>query len=302
MTDFLDALERQLIDAVERHAGEAVELSKRRRRSSRPHSARSRAGIAPPPSLPRPIALGVAASLLATVVALVVAGVLGSRSHGLRAARHPSPSAAVGLPARGHSRLASLSVADPGGGEPWGMRIVRTATNLVCLQVGRLERGRSLTLRELDRAAGDGVVRTLAPPAPPAGVIGNGLVETRAQQSGPRPLPPASERCRPAGSELVDYAAGVVPKAPGGRARSSQPRIVAYGLLGPDALSVSYRLRGRSTLQPVEPGTGAYLIVLPQAAIDARIEVTYRHAGRTCRMAVEPVSDGSMLTNPCPAR
>jgi hypothetical protein len=43
----------------------------------------------------------------------------------------------------------------------------------------------------------------------------------------------------------------------------SRDRWVSYGLLGPDAVSITYSDRGTSHTVPVEPGTGAYLIVLP---------------------------------------
>ncbi len=244
MTDFLDALERQLVDAVD----------ERTRRA--PTGSRERRGA---PSRRRLMQVAVTVAPVA-VAALFLATALDGGSRSQSAGRR-SVTAAVGLPLRGHSRLSSLTVADPAGGPAWGMRIVHTATNLVCLQIGRLEHGR---LAPLEGVMGDGVVHLLPPPAPPPGVIGSGVVEEAPRQAS-RPHHPSLRGggCQPPGT-VVSYPPGITQAAVASqRADASQARLISFGLLGPDARSVTYRFGGRSRTQAVEPGTGAYLIVLP---------------------------------------
>ncbi len=301
MTDFLDTLERQLIDAVERRAGQAPAPVARALtpglsatgRLGRGQAARGKSPRTParPPGRigPRRIALGgLLSALVVGIVALVAAGVLGGGSRARQPARSSARAvralsarglSARGLPSLGHSRLARLNVADPAGGAPWGMRIVHTAANLVCLQIGQLERGR---LRPLGGVDGDGLVHVLPPPAPPSGVIGNGLVESQLEPAAPRRVhPPDVESCKPAGAVLLGYGFGSALHAPSGlRAGGlSRGRTIAFGLLGPDALSVRYRFDGRLRSQPVERGTGAYLIVLPAASTTGTIAVTSRDGG-----------------------
>jgi hypothetical protein len=302
MTDFLGALEQQLIDAVERRAvGGRV----------RPRGESGGSSQSPPmrdaPGLwqlvrSRRIALGLALGAFATLVALLAAGTFGGGS-GARPAARSSALFVRALPSQGHSRLARLNVSDPVGGAPWGMRIVRTATNLVCLRIGQFA---GAQLQALGGVEGDGVVHVRPPPAPGEGVIGNGLVESRVEHASPHGAQPSTiEACKPAGAELIAYGSGVALHAPGGSRPGgrSRRRTISFGLLGPDALSVTYRVRGRSRSQAVEPGTGAYLIVLPDAARDAIIAVTYRSGATVCERAIAPVADGRLLeNNPCPSR
>jgi hypothetical protein len=302
MTDFLDALEQQLIAAVERRAVGA-RVRPRAESSGAPQSPpiRDTPGIWQRIRL-RQIALGLALAAFAALVALTAAGTFGGGSDARTAARS-SALFVRALPSQGHSRLARLNVADPVGGAPWGMRIVRTPTNLVCLQIGQFAGAEPQTLRGIE---GDGVVHVRPPPAPSEGVIGNGLVETQVERASPHGArPPAVESCKPAGAELIAYGSGVALHVPGGSrpgARSRQ-RTISFGLLGPDALSVTYRVRGRSRSQAVEPGTGAYLIVLPDATRDAIVAVTYRNGATICERAIAPTAGGSVLAkNPCPSR
>jgi hypothetical protein len=315
MTEFLDALERQLVDVVERHASAAPVASPERADGSSCFRSR-RLRVRRPQLALRRIALGTLVCALVAAVALVSSGALGRgtparpATRGLGSTRRtlfPHGLLTRGLPSLGHSRLANLNVADPAGGAPWGMRIVHTATNLVCLQIGQLERGR---LRPLGGVVGDGVVHTLPPPAPPAGVIGNGLLEAQVERAAPHGLhPPEVESCRPAGAAFIGYGSGTAAHAPrsarpGGRSRR---RTIAFGLLGPQALSVSYRFDGRSRSQAVERGTGAYLVVLPAATAAGTVAVTYRDGETVCPRATAPASAGPAAAAPatedrCPAR
>jgi hypothetical protein len=265
MSDFLDLLERQLVDAVDARVSHTPANARARRVGSSGHR---RAGVA------LAIALAaVAAALLLTTL---------DRGSRARTPLAQSVPAVSGLPSRGQSRLSRLTVADPGGGPAWGMRIVHTATNLVCLQIGRLEHGR---LRALGGGViGDGVVHLLPPPAPPPGVIGSGVVETRTpsvKPHGTMPLPDG--HCHPSGT-VFGYPVGAAQAAITSlRVADSRVRSVAFGLLGPDALSIAYRFDGHLHTQTVEAGTGAYLIVL-QGSGAVSAAVTYRSGVRELRL------------------
>jgi RNA polymerase sigma factor (sigma-70 family) len=221
---------------------------------------------------------------LVAVLVLLASTVLGggSRSRATRP-RPRSAAIALGLPPRGRSRLSSLSVADPAGGPAWGMRVVHTGTNLYCLQIGRFVHGR---LRPLAGMKGDGApngpsaaaLRRLPPSVSPRGVIGSGVVEIpfpHVTYSTPRP---GLGDCGAPGTAF-SYDPGVEQvAAPSRPAGYTQARAILFGLLGPDALSVTYRVGGRSHTQAVEAGTGAYLIVLPRSG--AITAVTYRSGAR----------------------
>jgi hypothetical protein len=270
MSDFLNTLERQLVDAVDARACHPrIGTRVRRVLGGR----RRRAGLALAVAL-----MAVAAALLASTL---------DRGSRQRSPLINSVRAGLGLPSRGHSRLSRLTVADPGGGPAWSMRIVRTATNLVCLQVGRLQHGR---LRPLEGGViGDGVVHLLPAPGPPPGVIGSGVVELGTPSVGRGELaPPPSGDCHPPGTVFsypVGIAQAVVSSLP---VAAAQARSIAVGLLGPDALSVAYRFDGRLRRQSVEPGTGAYLIVLPGSAAITAV-VTYRSGVRVLRLGRQPL-------------
>jgi hypothetical protein len=283
MTEFLDALERQLIEAVDRHTHSAPVRSRRRRRSS------------PPRGLVR-AALAVA---LVTVLVLLASNVLGGGSRS-RATRRHSVAGIVGLPPRGRSRLSNLSVTDPAGGPAWGMRIVHNGTNLYCLEIGRLVHGR---LRPLAGMKGDGApngpsaatLRLLPPSVSPRGVIGSGVVEIpfpHVTYGAPRP---GLGDCGAPGTAF-SYDPGVEQVAASSQPSGyAQARAISFGLLGPDALSVTYRVGGRSHTRAVEAGTGAYLIVLPRGG--AITAVTYSSGARDCR-----ANAATVRASPCSDR
>ncbi len=135
MTDYLDRLEQQLIEAVPRPTEKPSRRRPTRRRSI-------------------PLGLVAAAALLAvTATALAFTGILTTGS-AVRPTHGLSPTAGLGVPARGGARLLAVSASDPAGGLPWGMRIVHTTRDLVCVQIGRLYHG-ELGLLGRDGAFGD---------------------------------------------------------------------------------------------------------------------------------------------------
>ena len=194
----------------------------------------------------------------------------------------PLPSAYV-LPANpetglGRPEPASLTplpmrAADPEGGPPWAMRVIRTTRGLVCLQGGRLVNGQ---LGGLGRGyafhadgrfhpflAEDAIGTDACPavgaegaaflPGPPVIVPANGL-------------PLAGENVAPGDQVHCD-----LPGQEDWGVRCPQPELrqVAMGLLGPDAASIDVSAGDGSsfTVKPYGP-EGAYLVVMsaqPQA-------------------------------------
>ncbi len=98
-------------------------------------------------------------------------------------------------------------------------------------------------------------------------------------------------------------------------------RSVLFGVLGPHAVSVTYRERGRTVTRPVSPGTGAFIIVQPVRSVPrmlgpggwvtgwvsaravgvvppptgALTAITFRFGNSTCS-----VGSGAPVATPCP--
>jgi hypothetical protein len=194
-----------------------------------------------------PLVVVVALVALALAAAAVAATAVLRTGSPVRPARRLTPTVGVGVPARGGSRVLGVSFADPAGGPPWGMQVVHTTRDLVCIQIGRRYRG-ALGVLGLDGAFhDDGQFHPLPP-------------DTIDRQRG-------ATSCQPEGVQVSLEVSGIpesglMPEL-GALGTLSHDRWVSYGLLGPDAVSVTYSDRGESRSLPVEPVTGAYVIVLP---------------------------------------
>jgi hypothetical protein len=195
------------------------------------------------------LVLGLAAA------ALAASGVITTGSP-VKPTRPPVATAGVGIPEVGGSRLLALRVMDPGGGPRWGMRIVHTTRDELCVQVGRVVGGRLGQLGADGAFGDDGRFHPL-----PADVL-------------PDDAGPAGslfEQCRAPGQTYAGFSDGVEASAAGiaspGRGVAADARVLSFGLLGRYAVSVAYgRGAGRRSV-PVIPGIGAYLIVQrPSAA------------------------------------
>jgi hypothetical protein len=221
----------------------------------------------------------------------------------------PVPHAGYGVPVAGGSDLLPLHVADPEGGLPWGMRIVHTTRGLVCVQVGRVHRG------QLGQLGVDGVFHD----------------DGRFHRLGSNVLYGTSEaiiQCVLSsqsfsyGDASADRGGDPVPSE-GVRPPARELRSISFGLLGPDAASVTYKTRSGLRTEPVSPGTGAYLIVEPVAHAGRQFEhggaaigpvsqhavsppplalrgntvraITYRFGSLTCT-----VGSGAPVSTPCP--
>jgi hypothetical protein len=310
----LPQLERNLLDAAERslcagNAAEGVGVDDSNRGATRT-GAGGRARRLRVPAL----AFG---GLLATAtITLAATGVILTGAP-VRPQGPLNPNAGEGVPAPGAARLLPLRVPDPEGGLPWGMRIVRTTRGEVCVQIGRVADG------QLGELGVDGVFHDderfhpLSPDVlPETSGVGKGVEDDAATES---------VSCELAGHAIagahigVDRSAG----AANGDARAiprGDLRDLYYGLLGPQAVSVSYREGAEARSQAVLPPLGAYLLVrriaphqnvgvggesigtdgdlAPYAPITA---ITYRLDGRLCQRgpALAPWVR-SHLADPCP--
>ncbi len=120
-------IERQLHEAAERRARRP--FARMARRVGATHSA--------PHRRLRIAVSALAAVMTTTTIALAATGVILTGSP-VEPAVHPIATAGEGIPVEGGVRLLPLRAPDPAGGLPWGMRIIHTTRNLICVQVGRV--------------------------------------------------------------------------------------------------------------------------------------------------------------------
>jgi len=289
MSGYLDRLGEQLVEA----AG-----------APRPEPGRRAARRS---TIPAGAAAVVVALLVASAVALAVTGTFQTGSP-VRPAEHPVASAGAGVATRG-TRLLPIRAADPGGGLPWGMRLVHTTRGLVCIQVGRLSGSQLGVLGQDEAFNNDGRFHPVAPDV---------VDYHRSTMEISNCLPPGQVTSQEA-SIPQNGVFGAGDSADSAAISWSARRWISYGLLGPDAVSVSYEREGRDHTLPVDPGTGAYLIVLPTSPKvgfetgggatssngfvtpqGALSEITYRVNGRLCSES-RPASEAAAAHRKCPA-
>jgi hypothetical protein len=188
-----------------------------------------------------------------------------------------------GLPVPASIKILNLASADPSGGLAWGMRVFNTTRGIGCVQVGRLLGGQLGVLGQDGAFADDGRFHAL--PAQPS--VGYEDC-TALDRYGQTYLADSLVGIAASGFEL-----GCTPPwnkpAPGEPAQcpAGDERELDFGLLGPQALSVTYEADGRSHTIPTVGPQGAYLIVTaPQAA-----QLTPRGRPR-------PLAPGTFTFNP----
>jgi hypothetical protein len=151
--------------------------------------------------------------------------------------------------------LLGIAAADPEGGPPWTMRAFKTSRGLGCVQVGRLVAGRIGVMGQ-DGAFNDDArfhpLPTQASQAEGQCVLldGNGHAFLGAQNYG-QPASGLPHQCHLLRGDLAVRE----------RCLRSDSRDIFYGLLGPDARSITYTLNGRIKTTPTVGADGAYLIV-----------------------------------------
>jgi hypothetical protein len=239
MSDYFDQLEREMREAVRNGAHLPWYLRLR-------------------PQLSRPT-VAVIACLLATGSALAATGVLRSGAP-VTATVPETPTAQEGVVIRGSAHLLALRVADPDGGPPWGLRVEKTTRGLTCVQLGRVVDGRIGVLGQDGAFSDDGAFHPLSVNflngAGCATEDAHGNAFLNEQIHG---LPT---------SALLDdqqHTSGgcYEPRRPTRACPPSHLRDVYFGLLGPDATSITYALHSGGTVTSATAGAdGAYLIVL----------------------------------------
>ena len=216
------------------------------------------------------VALACGLVLVLAAAALAAVGVIRfgapARPSGLLA----NPRYGLGSLTPGTSRLLAVRAADPAGGPPWGLRVLSTTRGVGCLEVGRIL-DRQLGVLGRDGAFGDDgrfhplPPRGLANGGQCAGLDANGrLFETVSAVAVPASGWQGTGSCIAAAPTRHSAPPGL------GSCRRSELRALYYGVLGPDAVSLTYRLSGRRhTIKPVGP-EGAYLILAPYSSRSQR--------------------------------
>jgi hypothetical protein len=288
MSDYFDQFERALSDAVTRRAH--LRWYARIRRPIRSH------GLG--------IALG--ALVVSAPAVAAVGAASGWFSAGTPDRYYPeSSTSGLGKSIPG-TRMLPIRVADPDGGPPWGMRLVRTSRGDTCVQVGRVEYGEIGSLGIDYSWANDHKFHPINPNDGVADVCGatdtagQGFVSSSRHGwpasaftpsdygSGPafgycQSSSPADElRARltrlPKGSNVRASLVKILKRQEAAAARtkvhacpSGSLRMIFVGLLGRDARSITYKTpSGATETENTVGGVGAYLIVFKHHAYGRR--------------------------------
>jgi hypothetical protein len=161
-----------------------------------------------------------------------------------------SPSAGIGVPAPGGSRLLALRAADPQSGLPWGMRLVHTTRGEICVQIGRLDDDQLGQLGIDGAFHDDGRFHPLAPDILPEYSDSGDVTCDAAAPIAIGSWPSGDRSAAPNSPELTSF-----------KPTAKDLRLISWGLLGPHAVSITYRTAAGVRTRPVALGTGAYLIV-----------------------------------------
>jgi hypothetical protein len=239
-----EALLEAVISSPHDAGGLAVSVARRRRRGL----VIALAGL---------LVLAVAAAALAAVGAIR----FGSPAPSSRSLENPRRG--LGALRPGTARLVALAAADPAGGLPWGMRVLSTTRGVGCIEVGRLLDGRLGVIGQDGAFHNDGKFHELPTAALSNGgqcatLDANGRLFHTVSANG---VPASGWHGRGSCASPLPPGAGISPPPADGYCPAADLRSLYYGLLGPDATTVTYTLDGHhNTVKPVGP-EGAYLIV-----------------------------------------
>jgi hypothetical protein len=261
-------------------------------------------------------------SLIAVALCLLVAGVaLGSGLVKIGSPAKPdhsftTPRAGLGALKLGSVRLLPIATPDPHGGPPWGLRVFSTTRGVGCIQVGRLVDGRIGALGEGGVFANDGrfhavPVRNLHNTRTCSALDANGLIFNNVSR-GDYPANAwdwARVRCAPATASPAEK------KGAGGRiCPQADERDLFYGLLGPEAKSITYTSGTTHKTQATVGPEGAYLIVTDAPAgqqhntspfgtedvvpVDGPITAIHYRDGATCHLTARSWIGGASACTP----
>jgi hypothetical protein len=235
MNDYFGRLQQELRGAVGR-------------RSHLPWYLRMRLAVSRP-------AIVVLAGLFVTGSALAASGILRTGAP-VGAPVAAIPSANEGAVVPGSVHLLALRVSDPDGGPPWGLRVLKTTRGLTCVQFGRVVDGRLGVLGQDGAFADDGAFHPLSSDFLDG--VGCGTNDARGDAF-------VNEQFHgmPASGLVGDqqHTSGGCYAARSRRTSCPPPdlRDVYFGLLGPDAVSVTHSAGAIKV--PTAGPDGAYLIV-----------------------------------------
>jgi hypothetical protein len=212
---------------------------------------------------------------LALVLALVVGGTGVAYASGLFSFGAPVKStpvfsnADVGLGAvtPGSVKVLAVATPDPRGGPPWGLRVLTTTRDAGCVEVGRVVDGQLVALGQYGAFGNDGRAHRMPVSAAvnsfnctPLDSKGH-FVDSVSMigQTASAAFWFRSTQCVPTGTPRSTSRAH--PACP-----LREERDLYYGLLGPDAKSITYTIAGQRHTQATVGAQGAYLIVTGAAA------------------------------------
>jgi hypothetical protein len=191
-------------------------------------------------------------------------------------------------------RLAAV-VRDPeGSGPAWGLKTYRVKGEETCFQVGREQSGRIGAVGAYGSFGDDGRFHPFT-----FSDVGFGTcVPNDAHQHAFDNVAYANAPASASGEPCQTFARGFPPHMPAGvRARLTaqshaadceprNQRLVAFGLLGPDATSVTYRTAHGTATTPTHGPDGAYLIVEPVNPAICGTQCEYSGGGRGTAMSL----------------
>jgi hypothetical protein len=229
-----------------------------------------------------------------------------------------NPGVSYGVPITSSLAILPIRAADPQGGPPWAMRVIRTTRGLDCIQVGRVVNGQLGVLGIGHAFHDDGRFHELLPQdslwlgCQPLDKHGNVFFARGPSVQSASALSLAYNTTDQVRCNLPGFNGG--PRCPPAALRE-----VADGLLGPDAKRITVTTGGRTfTIKPYGRD-GAYLIVLPSPADanagpygaldhappDAPVMTAYFKTGQTCRLGHQCPAIGidyASPTNPSAAQ
>ena len=230
----------------------------------------------------------------------------------------------------GTVRMLPIAAPDPAGGPDWGMRVLSTSRGEGCLQLGRIVDGKLGALGQDDAFANDGRFHELPASAAfdfdgCALLDGSGRLFTNVT---------ADERAASAWIGTGGRLCGCVPQSAGPyekglrltrqeREHGAKPaplcsqadlRNIYYGLLGPEAQSITYVLAGQRHTLPTVGADGAYMFVTLASAlqllnfanagtadivpVDGPIKEIHYRDGSTCHLTRKSWIGGAYACTP----